>query len=86
VRAKLRDKVPSVDVEPGFHAGGANDAGGLVQKAYDQLKARKETIEAELARIEALRAEHESVAAQVAALDEAMDAFKPQGERQRKAG
>jgi predicted transcriptional regulator len=82
----LRDKVSPVDVEPGFRADGANDAGGLVQKAYDQLKARKESIEAELARIEALRAEHESVAAQVAALDEAMNAFKPQGERQRKAG
>ena len=85
-RAKLTDKVSSVDVEPGFHAGGANDARGLVQKAYDQLRARKESIEAELARIEALRAEHESVTAQVAALDEAMNAFKPQGERQRKAG
>ena len=51
------------------------EARNLVWKAYEQLSARKHSIEAELARIEALRSEHAAVTAQVAALDEAMTAF-----------
>jgi hypothetical protein len=47
----------------------------LLQKAYEQLSARKQAIESEIARIEGLRGEHESVTAQVAALDQAMKAF-----------
>jgi hypothetical protein len=50
----------------------------LLQKAYEQLSTRKQTIEGELARIEALRGEHEAVSAQVAALDQAMKAFHHQ--------
>jgi hypothetical protein len=61
--------------------GGGNSARDLVQKAYEQLSARKQSIEAELARIEALRSEHAAVTAQVAALDEAMTAFSQQGKR-----
>jgi hypothetical protein len=53
-----------------------NDSLSLLQKAYEQLSARKQTIEIELARIEGLRGEHEAVTAQVAALDQAMKAFQ----------
>jgi len=63
-----------------------SDARALVQKAYEQLNARKQSIETELARIEALRAEYDTVTAQVVALDEAMKAFQQQDQRQRKAG
>ena len=52
-----------------------NEARNLVRKAYEQLSARKRSIEAELASIDALRSEHETVTAQVAALEEAMTAF-----------
>jgi hypothetical protein len=47
----------------------------LLQKAYEQLSTRKQTIESDLARIEGLRGEHETLTAQVAALDQAMKAF-----------
>jgi hypothetical protein len=57
---------------------GENEALTLLQTAYEQLSARKQTIEAELARIEGLRGEHEAVTAQVAALDQAMNAFHHQ--------
>jgi len=57
---------------------GENEALTLFQKAYEQLRARKQTIEAELARIEGLRGEHQAVTAQVAALDQAMKAFHHQ--------
>ena len=53
----------------------SNGAFSLLQKAYEQLSTRKQSIENELARIEELRGEHEAVAAQVAALDQAMKAF-----------
>jgi hypothetical protein len=61
---------------------GENEALTLLKKAYEQLSARKQTIETELARIEGLRGEHEAVTAQVAALDQAMKAFhdKPRGD------
>jgi hypothetical protein len=52
------------------------DSLSLLQKAYEQLSARKQSIEGELARIEGLRGEHEAVTAQVAALDQAMKAFQ----------
>jgi len=52
-----------------------NEALSLLQKAYEQLSTRKQSIENELARVEELRAEHETVTAQVAALDQAMKAF-----------
>ena len=56
----------------------------LLQKAYEQLSARKQTIETELARIEGLRGEHEAVTAQVAALDQALKAFHHQPRRETK--
>ena len=52
-----------------------NDALAMLQKAHKQLSTRKQMIESELARIEELRGEHESVAKQVAALDDALKAF-----------
>jgi hypothetical protein len=68
-------------VEHGHPDGRGNNARDLVHKAYEQLRARKQNIEAELARIEALRSEHAAVTAQVAALDEAMKAFSQQGQQ-----
>jgi hypothetical protein len=56
----------------------------LLQKAYEQLSTRKQSIENEIARIEGLRGEHEAVTAQVAALDQAMKAFHHQPLRQPK--
>jgi hypothetical protein len=53
-----------------------HDSLSLLQKAYEQLSTRKQSIESELARIEGLRGEHEAVTAQVAALDQAMKAFQ----------
>jgi hypothetical protein len=53
-----------------------NDAFSLLQKAYEQLSTRKQSIESELARVEELRAEHEAVTAQLTALDQAMKAFQ----------
>jgi hypothetical protein len=55
-----------------------NDSLSLLQKAYEQLSTRKQSIETELARIEGLRGEHEAVTAQVAALEQAMKAFQHQ--------
>jgi len=52
-----------------------NDALAMLQKAHKQLSTRKQMIESELARIEGLRGEHESVAKQVVALDDALKAF-----------
>jgi hypothetical protein len=71
-------KVSSPAAKQGARDGGGDDTRRLVQKAYDQLSARKHSIEAELARIEALRAEHEAVTARVAALDQALKAFQQQ--------
>jgi hypothetical protein len=84
-RAESRDDLSAPAVGQGSGGAGGDDARGLVQKAYHQLSARKQSIEAELARIEVLRADHERVTAQVAALDEAMKAFQQQDEQQRKA-
>lgn len=56
----------------------AHEALTLLQRAYEQLSARKQLIEGELARIEGLRGEHEAITAQVAALDQAMKAFHQQ--------
>ena len=53
-----------------------SEAFDLLQKAYEQLRTRKQMIESELARIEGLRGEHEAVTAQVAALDQAIKAFR----------
>ena len=47
----------------------------MLQSAFEQLSTRKQSIEADLARIERLRGEHEAVTAQVAALEQAMEAF-----------
>ena len=60
------------------------EALNLLQKAYEQLSTRKQTIESELARIEGLRCEHEAVTAQVAALDQAMKTFHHQPMRETK--
>ena len=60
------------------------DSLSLLQKAYEQLRTRKQSIETELARVEGLRGEHEAVTAQVAALDQAMKAFQHQPLRQPK--
>ena len=62
----------------------AHEALTLLQRAYEQLSTRKQSIEAELARIEGLRGEHEAVTAQVAGLDQAMKAFHQQSLRQPK--
>jgi hypothetical protein len=67
----LATAVPERNVDAG-----GNDAGRLVEKAYHQLTARKQSIEAELARIDTLRAEHETVTARLAALEEAMKTFQ----------
>jgi hypothetical protein len=56
----------------------------LLQKAYEQLSSRKQMIEGDLARIEGLRGEHETLTAQVAALDQAMKAFNHQPRRETK--
>jgi hypothetical protein len=53
-----------------------NEALDLLQKAYERLSTRKQTIESELARIEGLRGEHEAVTAQLSALDQAIKAFR----------
>jgi prefoldin subunit 5 len=60
---------------PQIRDNNGSEALSLLQKAYDQLSSRKQTIESEIARIEGLRGEHEAVTAQVAALDQAMKAF-----------
>ena len=52
-----------------------NDPLIMLQTAHEQLSTRKQMIESELARIEKLRSEHESVTKQVAALDEALKTF-----------
>jgi len=57
----------------------------LLQKAYEQLSARKQQIESEMARIESMRDEHEAVTAQVTALDQAMKAFQKQPVRPSKS-
>jgi hypothetical protein len=49
--------------------------GFLLNKAHDQLKARQQGIESEIARIETLRREHDAVTAQVKALDAVMTVF-----------
>jgi hypothetical protein len=69
-----------LSIEHRHKDGKGTEARNLVQKAYEQLSARKESIEAELARIDALQSEHAAVTAQVAALREAMTAF---GEEQK---
>ena len=48
----------------------------MLQSAFEQLSTRKQSLEAELARIEGLRGEHEAVTAQVAALERAMKSFQ----------
>jgi BED zinc finger len=83
---KIREEAvsaPTIQEEPTVFAAPApqirdnngSEALSLLQKAYDQLSSRKQTIESEIARIEGLRGEHEAVTAQVAALDQAMKAF-----------
>jgi len=74
-RAEATLKVSPPAEETESRNAGDNDSRGLVQTAYEQLNARKQAIEAELARIEALRAEHETVAARVTALEEALKSF-----------
>ncbi len=53
-----------------------HDSLSLLQKAYEQLSMRKQSIETELARIEGLRGDHEAVTAQAAAIEQAMKAFQ----------
>jgi hypothetical protein len=60
----------------------AHEALTLLQSAFEQLSSRKQSIEAELVRIEGLRSEHESVTAQVAALEQAMKSFQQPSIRQ----
>jgi hypothetical protein len=61
---------------PQLSTANGNEALNLLQKAHDQLAARKDSIEAEVARVEALRSEHESVITQLAAIDQALSAFR----------
>jgi prefoldin subunit 5 len=60
----------------------AHEALTMLQSAFEQLSTRKQSIEAELARIEGLRGEHEAVTAQVAALEQAMKSFQQPSLRQ----
>jgi hypothetical protein len=84
VRHTIPEKsVPSQSVEeqatvlaaPASQINDGNEAFSLLQKAFEQLSTRKQTIENELARIESLRGDYEAVTAQVAALDQALKAF-----------
>ena len=54
---------------------GGHEPLSLLQRVHDQLAARKNTMELEIARIEALRIEHKSVITQLAAVTQAMSAF-----------
>ncbi len=80
VSAQPKQQPPILLAAPAPQPGGndVHEALSLLQKAYEQLSTRKQTIESELARIEGLRGEHETVTAQVAALDQAMKAFHHQ--------
>jgi len=53
-----------------------HDPMALLQEAHDRLVARKQTIEEETAKIEALKKELDAVAAQLAAIEQAMSAFR----------
>ncbi len=64
--------------------GSARDAHELLQEAYGQLSTRKQMIESELTRIEDLRREHETITAQLAALEQAVKVFQQQERRQAK--
>jgi hypothetical protein len=75
---------PSAPPAPRTDGNDVHESLSLLQKAYEQLSTRKQSIESELARIEGLRGEHEAVTAQVAALDLAMKAFQLQPVRQSK--
>ena len=48
----------------------------LLQRAHGQLTAQKQAMAAEIARIDALKEDHQAVTAQLAALYDAMGAFK----------
>lgn len=52
-----------------------NEALNLLQKVHDQLVARKHAIESEIARVEVLKSEHQSVVTQLAAIVQAMGVF-----------
>jgi hypothetical protein len=80
VPAQPNQQQPILLTAPALQTGenDVHEALSLIQKAYEQLSTRKQTIESELARIEGLRGEHEAVTAQVAALDQAMKAFHRQ--------
>ena len=66
----------STAAKPQLSTANGNEALTLLQKVHDQLAARKDSIETEIGRIEALRSEHESVVTQLAAIDQAMSAFR----------
>ena len=53
-----------------------NDPQALLQTAHEELIARKQAIEAEIARMNVLQSEHEAVTTQLAAVDQAMGAFR----------
>jgi hypothetical protein len=78
--ASPNKKQPKLSATPVLTTGenDVHEALSLLQKAYEQLSTRKQSIESELARIEGLRGEHEALTAQVAALDQAMKAFQDQ--------
>jgi hypothetical protein len=69
-------KTQSPAAKPQHGEPNGNEALSLLQKVHDQLAARKDSIESEMARVEALRSEHESVVTQLAAIDQAMSAFR----------
>jgi hypothetical protein len=71
-----RQRTQSPAAQPQVSTANGNEALSLLQRAHDQLAARKDSIETEMARVEALRSEHESVVTQLAAIDQAMSAFK----------
>ena len=73
----IQKPVSSAARAPGTSERNGADSLSLLQKAFEQLNTRKQSIESELARVEELRGEHEAVTAQVAALEQAMKAFLP---------
>ena len=74
----------STTTQPQLGEANGNEALSLLQKAHDQLTGRKQTIETEMARIEALRNQHEAVTTQLAAIDQAMSAFRKPEETPRR--
>jgi hypothetical protein len=71
-----QERTQSPTPKPQLSTANGNEPLSMLQKVHGQLAARKDSIEAEIVRVEALRTEHESVVTQLAAIDQAMTAFR----------